>query len=118
MLPAVGQGALGLETREDDRATRELLQHLDDPATHFAVLAERTLAGPLHGGCRAPIGAWGRVEDQQLWLDAVVLVPDGSQRLDRSRQPTPVEAVELGQQVADDLLRTGAQVLLEAVRGD
>jgi len=116
MLPAVGQGALGLETREDDHATRELLQGLDHPDTHRAVLAERTLLARLHGGCRAPIGAWGRVEDQKLHLDAVVLLPDGSQRLTAGANRPPAEARELGQQVADDLLAQGAHELLQAAR--
>jgi hydroxymethylbilane synthase len=116
MLPAVGQGALGLETRQDDQATRAFLHPLDDPETHSAVLAERTLLARLHGGCRAPVGAWGRVEDQQLWLDAVVLVPDGSQRrMARASRPLS-DAVALGHQVADDLLAQGAQELLQAAR--
>ncbi len=117
MLPAVGQGALGLETRQDDGATREFLQHLDDPETHNAVLAERTLLARLHGGCRAPIGAWGRVDGQQLWLDAVVLVPDGSQRLTACASGPPSDAIELGHHVADDLLAQGAQELLQVARG-
>ncbi len=61
-LPAVGQGALGLETRSDDRATRDIIQPLDDPASHAAVLAERAMLAALRGGCLAPIAAWARLE--------------------------------------------------------
>src|SRR5439155_24744490 len=57
MLPAVGQGALGLECRTDDPRTRELLMRLDDPSTHRAVLAERALLRHLGGGCQVPLGA-------------------------------------------------------------
>ena len=57
-LPAVGQGALGLETRSDDRPTRDIVRPLDDAATHAAVLAERAMLAALRGGCLAPIAAW------------------------------------------------------------
>ena len=82
MLPAVGQGALGIECRADDRAARAALAVLDDPATHAAVLAERALLAHLLGGCLAPVGAWGRWEDGVLQLSAVVLSVDGQQRLE------------------------------------
>ena len=59
-LPAVGQGALGIECRRDDAATRALLEWLDDPATHRAVLAERAALAALEGGCTLPMAAWAR----------------------------------------------------------
>ncbi len=116
MLPAVGQGALGLETRDDDATVAHLLQSLNDRATHQSVLAERALLGRLRGGCRAPVGAWGRVQEGRLELDAVVLAPDGSRRLAASGSELPANAALLGQHVADDLLGLGAAELLQAAR--
>ncbi len=66
MLPAVGQGALGIEARSDDEATCEVLNALDHTETHQAVLAERSLLRTLQGGCLAPIGAWARIEEGSL----------------------------------------------------
>ena len=68
LLPAVGQGALGLETREDDAWARAAIAPLDHPASHAAVLAERTMLAVLEGGCLAPIGAWARMENDLLTL--------------------------------------------------
>ena len=116
ILPAVGQGALGLETRTDDQATREAVGELDDPITHAAVLAERAMLFTLAGGCLAPIGAWGRIEKERLHLDAVVLNRDGSERIDASNTGEVVAAEELGRQVATQLLDQGAENLIAAAR--
>jgi hydroxymethylbilane synthase len=117
IMPAVGQGALGLETRTDDFSVRECLRALDHAPTHHAVLAERALLAHLRGGCLAPVGAWGRVDDEQrLYLDAVVLNPQGTQRLGCSQQGPAEEAEKIGQQGANELLRQGAASLLDAAR--
>ena len=79
MLPAIGQGALAIETCAGDPVARETASVLDDNASHQSVLAERTLLATLRGGCLAPIGAWGRVEDDgRLHLSACVLNHNGS----------------------------------------
>jgi hydroxymethylbilane synthase len=117
MLPAVGQGALGIEARSDDALTRSLLASLDDGPTHRAVTAERTLLSTLLAGCLAPVGAWARVVSGRLLLDAVVLSPDGRQRLVASAAGEPSDAAALGQQAAEDLLRQGAAQLIAAARG-
>jgi hydroxymethylbilane synthase len=116
MLPAVGQGALGIECRADDAATCSALGPLDDPGTHAAALAERSLLAHLRGGCLAPIGARGYIEAGRLQLSAVVLSPDGSQRLDSQDSALPVEAESLGRRVADMLLVRGAAELIAAAR--
>jgi hydroxymethylbilane synthase len=117
MLPAVGQGALGLEAREDDAATRRTIAVLDDPATHQAVLAERSLLAALRGGCLAPVGAWGRVEaDGRLHLAAVVLSGEGRRRLQVELWAAPEEAVDLGRRAADELLAHGAGDLIASAR--
>jgi hydroxymethylbilane synthase len=112
MLPAVGQGALGLETRTDDHTTRELLEPLNDPDTHSAVLAERTVLSTLRGGCLAPVGTWGRVVEGRLVLDAAVLSRDGSLRLVANSEGNCSESVELGMRVAQELLAQGAAALI------
>ncbi len=112
MLPAVGQGALGLECRSEDRETRELLEKLDDPDTHQAVLAERALLRGLGGGCQVPMGATARVRSEVLWLCGAVLPPDGTRRIEAVTEG-PVETAEaLGQELAQMLLEKGAKELL------
>ncbi len=117
LLPAVGQGALGLETRDDDRAVRELVAALDHAATRAAVLAERAMLATLFGGCLAPIGAWGRIESDRLVLTGRVLPPDGSRKVETTLDSDPAEAVQLGNQVAQLLLVHGAGKFIEAARG-
>lgn len=116
MLPAVGQGALGIECRADDAATREILSSLNDPATGAAVAAERALLEHLRGGCMAPVGALGRAEGKELILSAVVLSADGLRRLTASEVGSPSEAESLGIRVADALLAQGAAELIASSR--
>lgn len=116
MLPAVGQGALGIETRADDARTRELLAPLDDFATHAAVRAERSLLAALRGGCLAPVGAFARIDGDELLLDSTVLSADGRQRLSASGRSAPDAAVALGARVAEQLIAQGASQLIAAAR--
>jgi hydroxymethylbilane synthase len=116
MLPAVGQGALAIEARADDKATQTVLASLDDFETHQGVLAERTLLFELRAGCLAPVGAWCRVERGRLVLDAVVLSPDGRQRLVASSTTETADAITLGGRVAESLLVQGAANLIAASR--
>jgi hydroxymethylbilane synthase len=112
MLPAVGQGALGLECRADDTDTRGLLEKLDDPATRSAVLAERACLRGLGGGCLVPIGALGVVEGQGLHLRACVLDADGKRRIEGEGNGPAGSAEELGRALAEELLARGARELL------
>lgn len=116
VLPAVGQGALGLETRRDDRATRQRIAALDDPTTHRAVQAERRMLAALEGGCLAPIAAWARPERRRLVLTGRVLSPDGKERIEVTRHAAPAQAVTLGEAVAEALLARGAARLIHAAR--
>jgi hydroxymethylbilane synthase len=117
MLPAVGQGALGIETRDDDRATLARLMALDDLAAHRAVAAERAMLAALCGGCLAPVGGWGRVEqDGLLHLSGVVLNGDGTQRIFAQGSDQLDAALELGRRVADELLTQGAAELIRGTR--
>ncbi|MEX2141862.1 MAG: hydroxymethylbilane synthase [Pirellulales bacterium] len=117
MLPAIGQGALGLETRADDPPTLAAVARLDDEVTHAAVLAERSLLATLRGGCLAPVGAWGRVEqDGNLRLTATVLSRDGRQRLIAEGAEPTAMAVELGRRIGEELLAQGAATLIALSR--
>ena len=116
MLPAIGQGALGLETRSDDAEARSALAPLDDRHTHATVTAERALLAALRGGCLAPVGAWGRIEDGQLRLSAVVLSQDGARRISAEAAADLAESAELGRSVAADLMARGAAELIAAAR--
>ena len=112
MLPAVGQGALGLECRADDAVTIGLLEHLNDWPTRQAVLAERALLRGLGGGCLLPIGAGSQVEGERLLLRGVVLSPDGKQRIAAEHSGPAADAETVGQQLAQTMLAAGARELL------
>jgi hydroxymethylbilane synthase len=112
MLPAVGQGALGVECRADDAETLDLLRPLNDAQSHQAVLAERALLRALGGGCQVPIGASATVDSDVLTLRAAVLDPQGKQRIEGKLDGLAEDAEELGQQLARDLWNRGAAQLL------
>jgi hydroxymethylbilane synthase len=117
MLPAVGQGALGIEARADDTRTLDRIAPLNHDDSFQAVIAERTLLAALRAGCLAPVGAWGRVEGDSLLLDAAVLSPDGARRITANGAAEPSAAVTLGMEVAEQLLAQGAAELIAASRG-
>jgi hydroxymethylbilane synthase len=112
MLPAVGQGALGLECRAGDDDTRVLLEGLNDAATRAAVLAERAFLRGLGGGCLVPIGALGEVAGDQLRLRGCVLPVDGSRRIAGEITGLAREPEAVGQVLAEQLLARGARELL------
>ncbi len=116
MMPAVGQGALGIETRDNDTATLDAVLKLDDSATHCSVVAERAMLAALRGGCLAPVGAWGRVESEELRLDGVVLSSNGQKRITAAATGDPDDAIRLGQSVAEQLLNDGAGELIHESR--
>jgi hydroxymethylbilane synthase len=113
MLPAVGQGALGLECRTDDRATIELLERINDACAQQAVLAEREFLRFLGGGCQVPIGALAQCSGQALTLRGAVLDVDGRQRVEGTVVGAVQEAEALGRQLAQQLLAQGAKGLLQ-----
>lgn len=116
MLPAIGQGALGLETRSDDDATITAVRQIDDADSHRGVVAERAMLAALRGGCLAPVGARAWIDDQSLRLDGVVLSHDGSARVAASASASPDEPESLGEQVARQLLDQGAANLIADAR--
>ena len=114
-MPAVGQGAIAVECRLKDREAEELLAPLDDAETRAAVIAERALLGALHGGCQVPMGAWARIERNELVMDACVCSVDGSQYVKQRATAPPDQATRLGEHMARLLIDAGAQSILEEV---
>lgn len=112
MLPAVGQGALGLECRAGDAIHIGLAAQVDDSPSHQAVLAERALLRALGGGCQMPIGAAATVRTDRLHLRAAVVSPDGKRRVEGEAEGPARDAEALGQALAQELLGRGAAELL------
>jgi hydroxymethylbilane synthase len=110
MLPAPGQGAIGLECRVADQGVAEAVAPLHHPGTAHAVAAERALLARLGGGCNVPLGAYACPESEGLWLRALVARPDGSTVIRAEGRGREADA--LGRRVADDLFERGAQGLL------
>jgi len=115
MCPAAGQGALGIEIREGDVKTRELLAFLNDPDARAATTCERALLNSLGGGCQVPIGAFAEVRDGKLHLESIVADPDGTRLLRDSRDGSDPE--KLGNEAGASLLKRGGDAILEAVYG-
>lgn len=114
VFPAVSQGALGIEAREDDGVTLDLLAQLTCPVAMAEIQAERALLRTLRAGCHAPLGVWCSIKDQQLTLTGVLLSHDGSTRLEQSASGNSADAEAIGRKVADLLLNCGAEQLLQA----
>jgi hydroxymethylbilane synthase len=112
MLPAVGQGALGIETRADDRETVRLVAALDDPESHAAVTAERALLRELEGGCQLPLGAWARHESGELRLEACVFSADGKEFVRNEMRGNAEDAEKLGVRLGQMLIEAGADRIL------
>lgn len=112
MLPANGQGAVGIELRADDPETFALVQPLDDPVTRQCVLAERAFLGTLKGGCQTPIAGHAVWEGGRLKLEGRVLSLDGQTCFAGAIEGLPDEAQPLGEQLAGRLLDAGAAQLL------
>jgi len=114
-MPAVGQGAIAVECRLQDREAEDLLAPLDDAETRAAVIAERALLGALHGGCQVPMGAFARVEHGDLAMDACVCSVHGAQCVRQHASAPPEQAAQLGEHMAQLLIEAGAQSILEEV---
>jgi len=115
MLPAVGQGAIGLECRTGDQDSRSIVEKVNHPATGWSVRAERAMLRELGGGCHVPIGAATVVEQKTVTLRGAVLSPDGSQRIEGNRSGPTQAPEELGQKLAKDLWARGAKDLLSVL---
>jgi hydroxymethylbilane synthase len=114
-LPAIGQGALGIETRMDDEEVEERIRFLNDPPSAIAISAERAFLKKLGGGCQVPIAAFGKIVGSTLQIDGMVGTIDGK-KLIRHRVEGPIEEAEsLGIELAKVLLNKGAKEILKEV---
>jgi len=113
LLPAMGQGALGIETRRDDTMIYDFISTLNHEQTHYAVSAERSLVGRLDGGCQVPIGAYARIEKGLITLKGLVASLDG-EVIYKLENVGPVDdAINIGQELGSKLLKMGANEILE-----
>jgi len=115
ILPAGGQGAVGIECRVDDSATRELLNCLNHEQTAIRVKAERAVNNHLQGGCQVPIGVFSTVSGDQITIDALVGALDGSEIIQRHIIGPCERAEALGVEIAEQLLQAGADKILQSV---
>jgi hydroxymethylbilane synthase len=117
-LPAIGQGALGIECRVSDHRVLTYLSVLDDPPTHTRILAERALNARLQGGCQVPLAGFAVLQDEHLLLRGLVGDPAGKEVL-RGQVHGPAQmAQRLGVQLAEDLLAQGAGRILRSIYAD
>ena len=114
-LPAIGQGAIGIECRVDDENVNELIAPLDDSPTHARVAAERAFNQRLEGSCQTPIAGYAEIEDGGLWLRGLVGRPDGSELVTGERSGDVAEAETIGVALAEELLGRGARPILAAL---
>lgn len=114
-LPAIGQGAVGIECRIDDVEMNELLAPLQDAESTIRVKAERAMNARLNGGCQVPIAGFAELQGEQLFMRGLVGKPDGSVMY-RAEKTGPIEEAEaIGRAVADELLAKGAGEVLKAL---
>lgn len=116
-LPAIGQGAVGIETRVDDEEINTLIAPLRCPETWVVVSAERALNKRLAGGCQVPIAGYALLDEGQIWLRGLVGRPDGSEMLRAEIKGKAEDAESLGIKLAEDLLAQGADKILADVYG-
>ncbi|KKE80509.1 hydroxymethylbilane synthase [Oceanobacillus caeni] len=114
VVPAVGQGALAIECREDDQEIREILNKINDSYTTRTVTAERTFLQLLDGGCQVPIGGYAYLEDDEIVLTALVGTPDGKTILKEVVRGTDPKAV--GEEAATLLINQGGKEIVERVK--
>lgn len=116
MLPAVGQGALALEIRDEDESTQQLIGSLHHEVTARAVVGERVFLRFLEGGCQVPIGTYGRIENEVFTLDAVIGSIDGTRVVRGTISGSPSASAHLGEELARQLLSEGGKEILQEIR--
>ena len=115
MLPAVGQGALGIEIRADNKLVNKVVKSIHHENTYKAVLAERALLKVLEGGCQVPIGAFAEVKQNGLHIDALVGSLDGSITYRKKIRGSKSHPERVGKKLAGELLKAGAKIILDEI---
>ncbi len=118
MLPAIGQGALGIETRAGDAQVLQFVQPLNHEPTRACVSAERALSRKLYGGCHLPLAAYAEISGEGLSMTALAGYPDGSRIVKDSIAGAVGQAEQLGQELGERLLQRGAHEILVEVMGN
>ena len=118
MLPAIGQGALGIETRADDARVLQLVRPLDHEPTRVCVAAERALSRKLYGGCHLPLAAYAEISGEDLSMTALAGYPDGSRIVKDRIAGAAGQAEKLGHELGERLLAQGAHEILAEVMGN
>lgn len=113
-LPAIGQGAIGIECRKNDAQIENLIAPLNHPETHLCVTAERAISQSLEGGCQLPIAGFAQLQGDDLYLRSLVGMPDGSKICRSEAHGSHAEPIKIGQRVAADLRKLGADEILAA----
>jgi hydroxymethylbilane synthase len=116
ILPAVGQGALAIEIRTDDKKITDYLKPLASYATTVTTRGERALLQHLEGGCQVPVGAYGRIENNEFILDAMIGSLDGIKMIRGKIHGRLEDSEKLGEQLAQTLLESGGEKILEEIR--
>jgi len=117
MCPAVGQGALAVETRDDSGEAQQACGRLEHAETRIAVTAERAVLAALGGGCQVPIGAYATLDGAKVQLRAIIVSPDGAQVIRKEASGQAVDAARIGRTLGDELLAEGGAKILETVYG-
>jgi hydroxymethylbilane synthase len=117
MCPAVGQGALAVETRADGGAALEIARRLEHRESRMAVTAERALLAALGGGCQVPMGAYATVTQEALYIEAIIVSPDGAEIIRKKASGAAAEAAAIGRALGQELLAEGGRAILETVYG-
>ncbi len=116
ILPAVGQGAIAVEVRKEDSSNLELLNEINHADTCLATGAERSFLRVLEGGCQVPIGCYAKIQEDHIAIEGLVASLDGSQVFRGSKRGSRDQALGLGEQLAMELLRMGADKVLDDIR--
>ncbi|MFO1434890.1 MAG: hydroxymethylbilane synthase [Gammaproteobacteria bacterium] len=117
MLPAIGQGAIGIECRADDKSTQNLIAPLHDGLTARCVLAERAINRRLFGGCQVPIAGHAVLRGEEMYMRALVGSPDGLRMVRGERVCAPEDGEKIGVELAEELLAQGAKGILAEIVG-
>jgi hydroxymethylbilane synthase len=115
MLPAIGQGALALECRENDLDIRNILQSLNDEDTYLAVMAERAFLKTLGGGCNYPVAAYGEVREGMIHLEGMIMNPQGSRYVRNAIAGLKSDTLKIGNTLAEQLLNNHGREILEEI---
>jgi hydroxymethylbilane synthase len=118
LLPAVGQGALCIETRENDPDINEIISKLDDPVTHQIIAGERAFLHRLEGGCQVPMAAYGTIKESELTITGIVAEIDGSKIIKQVISGPAADAEKIGTELADRLISMGAGDILDKLTRD